>query len=199
MALIIFSASDTFNQFIKNTIDNEVVCSAKFNSITTIENIYIIHAPSMGKSYEAWLKKHSAQGTLKCIVCADRPTLVDMLAVVSLGAKAYCNSFMQKDNYQQMLRLVAEGQSWFPPQMLYETFKLAEQSVNNKNAEKTLSELTSKEKEISLAIGKGHSNQKIAELLKISESTVKTHLTHIYKKLEIKDRVALVLHMGSSK
>lgn len=199
MTLIVFSASDAFNQFIKNTIVKDVSCHSVFTSTVSSDNIYLIHAPSMGKSYETWLKTHSEQRQLKCIVCADKPTLVEMLSVVNLGAKAYCNSFMQKDNYQQMLRLISEGQSWFPPQMLYETFKLAEQSVNKGDVEKSLSELTSKEKEISLAVGKGHSNKKIAELLKISESTVKTHLTHIYKKLEINDRVSLVIHMGSSK
>ncbi len=153
----------------------------------------------MGNAYIKWVENQNKIKPIKCIVCADKPTLIEMISVVSLGVRAYCNSYMQAKNYQQMIRLVNENQSWFPPQMLAETFKLAGQTVNNHNAENTLSDLTSKEKEISLSVGEGHSNQQIATLLNITESTVKTHLTHIYKKLNIKDRVALILHMRSSK
>jgi len=167
-------------------------------SLTHIDELYLIHAPSMGEETKQWINQQNKIKHIKCIVCDDKPKLSDMLSAVSVGAKAYCNSYMQADNFKQMIRLVSENQSWFPPQMLAETFKLAEQLVNNNHAERTLSELTEKEKEISLSIGKGYSNQKIAELLNITESTVKTHLTHIYKKLNIKDRVALILHMGSN-
>jgi len=167
-------------------------------SLTQVDAIYLIHAPSMGSEMIRWIKQQNKIKHIKCIVCDDKPKLTNMLSAVSVGAKAYCNSYMQKDNYKQMVQLVAANQSWFPAQMLDETFKLAEKLVNNSHAKSTLSELTEKEKEISLLIGKGYSNQKIARLLNITESTVKTHLTHIYKKLNIKDRVALVLHMGSN-
>jgi len=163
--------------------------------MTQKEKIYLIHAPSIGDQFESWVKIQSKNAPVKIIVCADRPTLTEMFKVVELGAKAYCNSYMQKDNYLQMIRLIHDGQSWFPPQMLYETFKLANQLLSKSDTGDSLGELTKKEKEISLAVGQGHTNQKIADLMKISESTVKTHLTHIYKKLGVKDRVGLVLYM----
>jgi len=194
----VLSNSNSFNQFIKKTIDSDIETYSKFLALTHVEDIYLIHAPSMGKETIKWINQQNKIKHIKCIVCDDKPKLTDMLSAVSVGAKAYCNSYMQKDNFEQMIRLVSENQSWFPPQMLAETFKLADQLVNNNHAERALSDLTEKEKEISLSIGKGYSNQEIASHLNITESTVKTHLTHIYKKLNIKDRVALVLHMGSN-
>lgn len=174
--------------------NGNIQCHSKLLAITNAADIYLIHSPSIQEDYEAWVKK---QKNRKCIVCADRPNLIDMLSAVNVGAKAYCNSYMQTDHYQQMLRLVSEGQSWFPPQMLEETFKIAAQAINKDNKELKLDVLTEKEKEISLAVTKGYSNQKIAEQFKIAESTVKTHLTHIYKKLDLKDRVSLILHLSS--
>jgi len=41
-------------------------------------------------------------------------------------------------------------------------------------------------------VAKGTSNREIARVLFISEATVKTHLTHLYGKLGVKDRAAAV-------
>ena len=55
--------------------------------------------------------------------------------------------------------------------------------------------LTAREKDIAHAVGEGKSNWQIADLYEISETTVKTHLSNIFKKLELKDRVGLVLYI----
>jgi DNA-binding NarL/FixJ family response regulator len=48
--------------------------------------------------------------------------------------------------------------------------------------------LTSKEREVLAALAAGRSNLEIAEALFVTRATVKTHLAHIYAKLEAKDR-----------
>ena len=123
------------------------------------------------------------------------PNIREMLECVRLGAKAYCNSHMAALHYRQMLQLLDQGQSWFPPQMLEETFKLAQQAVKPAPAEKPLEMLTEREKDIALAVADGKSNRQIADLYEISEPTVKTHLSNIFKKLELRDRVGLVLYL----
>ena len=101
-------------------------------------------------------------------------------------------------HYQQMLQQLENGQSWFPPQLLEQTFALAHQASNTPGTAKSLEALTSREKEIALAVAEGKSNRDIASQFKISERTVKAHLTNIFKKLQIKDRVGLVLHLKAS-
>ncbi len=54
------------------------------------------------------------------------------------------------------------------------------------------SELTLREKEILNSLTQGHSNNQIAVALGISVNTVKTHLKHIFKKLDVENRTAAV-------
>jgi DNA-binding CsgD family transcriptional regulator len=56
------------------------------------------------------------------------------------------------------------------------------------------SALTEREIEVLRLVAEGRSSRRIAELLVISESTVKTHLTHVYTKLGVSDRAAAVAH-----
>jgi two-component system NarL family response regulator len=56
-----------------------------------------------------------------------------------------------------------------------------------------LADLTRREREIAELIGNGESNKQIARQLAITERTVKAHLTEIFRKLGIADRLRLAL------
>jgi DNA-binding NarL/FixJ family response regulator len=53
--------------------------------------------------------------------------------------------------------------------------------------------LTAREYEVALEVGYGANNKEIAEKLAVSERTVKAHLTSIFEKLALRDRVQLAL------
>lgn len=54
-------------------------------------------------------------------------------------------------------------------------------------------ELTERELEVVRLVAKGYSNKSVARELSISLSTVKTHLHHIFQKLEVQDRAQLIV------
>ena len=61
-----------------------------------------------------------------------------------------------------------------------------------------LAELTLREREIAALIGNGDSNKQIARQLAITERTVKAHLTGIFRKLGIADRLGLALRVTAT-
>lgn len=58
-----------------------------------------------------------------------------------------------------------------------------------------LSVLSERERDVVLMIDRGKSNREIGDALFISERTVKAHLSSIYRKLHVEDRVQLILHL----
>ena len=88
---------------------------------------------------------------------------------------------------QKAIHAVAGEEVWIDKS----TVKSILYGVNALNKNNT-SVLSDKEKEIVLMIGQGFRNKEIAAKLYISESTVKTHLSHIFQKLGIKNRSQLI-------
>ena len=64
--------------------------------------------------------------------------------------------------------------------------------VRSAAQEPQLKPLSDREKEILQLIGKGVSNNEAAQLLNLSKATIRTHLEHIYRKLEVTNRVEAV-------
>jgi DNA-binding NarL/FixJ family response regulator len=196
MKLIVFSSSRSFEQFLNEHLDTGFeFCPQLRAPSDDLEQLYLLHISSMELDCYEWLLKYVSGKPTRVGVCSDVPNIREMLECVRLGTKAYCNSHMATLHYHQMLQLLSNGQSWFPPQMLNETFRLAQQAVKPAPDQQQLEILTAREKDIAQAVAEGKSNRQIADLYDISEPTVKTHLSNIFKKLELKDRVGLVLYL----
>ncbi len=80
--------------------------------------------------------------------------------------------------------------------ILKEFCKLTESQVESADQEKieTLSTLTEREKEVLKLVAQGLNNREIASGLFISEATVKSHVANLMGKLNIRDRVEMVLY-----
>ena len=196
MKLEVYSTSRTFEQFLRDHLEIEFEFHLELSAPTSDpEYVHLLHISGMEAGCYDWLKQFVYAKPIKVGVCADLPAIREMLECVRLGAKAYCNSHMAVAHFNQMLHLLDNGQSWFPPKMLAETFNLAQQVVEPENPSVSLDNLTAREREITLAVAEGKSNREVASQLDISEPTVKTHLTNIFKKLGVKDRVSLVLFL----
>ncbi len=195
MQLIVYTASPAFERFIGEHLDLPFDLRTQLGPPAEEPDcIHLLHLSAMADACYEWLQQNLPGRPTLAALCSDRPNLQEMLEGVRLGARAYCNSYMAANHYYQMLQLIESGQSWFPPQLLEQTFDLARHAAARARPEAdALADLTAREREIALAVGNGKSNREIAQQFEITEPTVKTHLGNIFRKLEIKDRIGLVL------
>jgi DNA-binding NarL/FixJ family response regulator len=123
-------------------------------------------------------------------------TTFDLDEYVYEALRAGASGFVLKDEPPEQLiaaiRTVAAGDALLSPTV---TRRVIEQFTRlpRPTPPKAFDELTSREQEVFRLIANGLSNTEIAHELFISETTVKTHITHILQKLDLRDRVQAVV------
>ena len=125
-------------------------------------------------------------------------TTFDLSEYVYQAMKAGASGFLLKDVRPEQLaeavRVVAAGEALLAPAI---TRRLIEEFVHRPppgaRAPAELAQLTDRELEVLKLVAQGHSNAQLAASLVLSEATVKTHLTHILAKLNLRDRVQAVV------
>ncbi len=122
---------------------------------------------------------------------------LDEYVVESLRAGA--SGFLLKDapaeDLVEAIRIVAAGEALLAPSV---TRRLLDRVASrlppaNEDTIPALSELTDREMEVLKLMARGLSNAEIAEKLVVSETTVKTHVSRVLAKLDLRDRVQAVI------
>ncbi len=129
-------------------------------------------------------------------------TTFDLDEYVYAALQAGASGFLLKDagpaELLAAIRSVHDGDSVVAPsatRRLLERFipSLPSDPSALKSAEERLAPLTEREREVLTAVAKGLTNQEIAATLFLAEATVKTHIGHILAKLNLRDRVGMVV------
>jgi DNA-binding NarL/FixJ family response regulator len=124
------------------------------------------------------------------------------LEVLRRGAKGYSGP-VESATLTKMVEKVEEGEVWAGRKtigaLFDEFYGLADELAVNEHAawQSQIKRLTSRERQIIRLLGKGASNKEIAVRLGLSTSTVKAHLTKIFRKLGQPDRVHLALYIAA--
>ena len=123
-------------------------------------------------------------------------TTFDLDEYIYAALVAGASGFLLKDTRPEMLadavRMVAGGEALLAPKVLRRLVNQYTISAIPADSER-LSALTERELEVLQLIGRGSSNREISQLLWVAETTVKTHVTHIFRKLALRDRAQAVV------
>ena len=125
-------------------------------------------------------------------------TTFDLDRYVYDALAAGASGFLLKDvsaaHLANAVRLVATGDALLAPSITRRLVeRYAQREVANETAHRGLASLTARELEVLRLVARGRNNQEIAEQLRLSEATVKTHVTHILTKLALRDRIQAVV------
>ena len=123
-------------------------------------------------------------------------TTFDLDEYVYEALRAGASGFVLKDDSPEQLiaaiRTVAGGDALLSPAITKRVIQKFAR-MPRPAPPKELEELSEREREVFRLMARGLSNAEIGEELYISETTVKTHVTHILQKLELRDRVQAVV------
>lgn len=129
-----------------------------------------------------------------CVVLEKSPAITTGKMLISKGVKAYGNSRMLNIHYLQLIETLRNGNIWTYPELTSALIDVTKENKLNDNAcELINSRLTNKELGVVLLILDGLTNNAISDELGITTRTVKAHVSSIFSKLHVNDRISLVL------
>lgn len=119
------------------------------------------------------------------------------------GVRGCCRVDIEPGQLQNVVQAVQQGELWIRRTLSWHLLNELVMITQEKNKIKQavgelLANLTRREYEIATLVGNGESNKQIARRLDITERTVKAHLTEVFRKLDVADRLKLALIVKGS-
>jgi two-component system, NarL family, nitrate/nitrite response regulator NarL len=147
-----------------------------------------------------------AHPSLKILLVGEQLTPMQELAALAAGAMGCCLPSLGEDQLHRIISIVEEGGVWISnsalPYLLTQLRKRSPvvieppaQVNSNSHHLDGMAVLTKREREISQMVAEGLSNKVIARRLDITDRTVKAHLTVVFQKLHVHDRLQLALYV----
>ena len=112
--------------------------------------------------------------------------------VLAAGASGYVLKDTAGRELVLAIRQVARGEPFFSPLMTRTLTSLYLSSLEAERTHDPYDDLTIREREVLQLVAEGFTNHQIAEMLKLSIKTIKTHRLHLMQKLDLHDRTELV-------
>ena len=155
---------------------NDPDCTAKLNRLCTATKVIVLSGT---------ISENMEWGLLKA------------------GVRGCCPNDSKPQFIKQVVEAVQQGELWIRRTLTCRLLdELVKTTLKNKAHQASISllkNLTQREFDIAMRVGNGENNKQIAKACKITESTVKSHLTEVYQKLGVSGRVNLALILSADK
>ena len=177
--------------------DYQVVTASDFTESDQVYPFILLDASfiDQGKMQISAIKSHPS----KFLIIGDDWTDEQQVNVIVAGAAGYCESATAEVVILKAVESILQGDIWVQRHLVSRIIgslvKISHVPVTPppKLAPDGLDSLSTRERDVVRLILEGTSNKEIASKLFISERTVKAHLTSIFKKLHVPDRLHLAI------
>ena len=160
--------------------------------------IFNKHAAPVGDQELADQLLHLADlvPNLPLVLLSDIDDADDIVKAFGLGIRGYIPINLPIKQAVEAIRLVSTGGSYIPSSIL-SLSRSAAQSDTNRKEHHCAERFSPRQMEVLQRLWQGKQNKTIAYDLKMCESTVKVHIRHIMKKLNVRNRTQVVLRTQS--
>jgi DNA-binding NarL/FixJ family response regulator len=136
----------------------------------------------------------------KIVVLANAPNQAEAFHAMSMGVVAYSHAYSPAFVLTEIKTVISHGGVWLGQELLKRIIEVSTSLAGNQaeQVNQHLKSLTKREKEVAVEAAKGLSNKEIARILKITERTVKAHLSSTFERLGAKDRLHLALMLNKN-
>jgi DNA-binding NarL/FixJ family response regulator len=153
---------------------------------------------SGGNGADSGTVRAAVSSGLPVVVMSATPGEAEAFRLLNAGAVGYCHIEAAAEQLREIALVIGHGGLWMPPELMQRFLALSvRRAPGAAEREQQLNALTARELLVAEQVSRGASNREIALVLAISERTVKAHLSAIFKKLDVRDRVQLALAMNN--
>ncbi len=134
---------------------------------------------------------------VRIVAASSNPNDAQAMAALDAGCAAYCHAFSDAGTLRQVRDVVQAGNVWIGRDLMQRLLRNVNRVANARptpDNEWSVG-LTPREVEVARLAANGASNQAIASQCQISERTVKAHLSAVFGKLNLTDRLQLALRV----
>lgn len=160
-------------------------------------HVLLISGELLQDDLEALQTLASEYPDTRVILLTSRNDVAFLQDVLRTGARGVVQRQKPVHHIPIAIRKVTKGELWFErdttAQMIQQLLRVSNDKSSDPEEQK-ISAITVREREVIELICEGLRNKEISERLHISDATVSHHLTSIFRKLEIEDRVSLVIY-----
>lgn len=134
---------------------------------------------------------------VRVVAASSNPHDESAMEALDSGCAGYCHAYADVATLKQVLQVVNSGNVWIGKSLMQRLVQSATKAAPKAPDSSTewAQELTQREQEVALLAANGASNSAIATECNISERTVKAHLSAVFVKLNITDRLQLALRV----
>lgn len=151
-----------------------------------------------------WLHNLLPGGThstgVRFVVMHDEPSDDKGLEALASGASGYCNAHATPELLRTIESVIRSNGLWVGESLLNRLvggIGIRSHMSGRHEQHPALQALSEREREVALCVARGESNKEIIRDLDIAERTIKAHLTAVFEKLGVRDRLQLAILLNT--
>ncbi|MBG9997780.1 response regulator transcription factor [Pseudoalteromonas sp. NSLLW24] len=166
-----------------------LICTKEPHRVTASSIIWVLAGTP---NWLELVKKYSQQRLL-VIVMTNELEINQLRSALEAGARGYVEALATKVIIEQVLETICSGGIWLPGQLLSNLVGALSNTPFKYASTCELDVLTKRERQVVDIVVTGATNKQAAESLNITERTIKEHMSSIFNKLKVRDRIQLML------